>query len=66
MFLDVYKRQVTGSNLFNILLVLGLAAVINPISMSMLAFIDIIFMVLITLLPVSYTHLDVYKRQVWV
>ena len=42
--------NVIWSNLFNIILVLVLEAVINQISMSMLAFIDIIFMVLITLL----------------
>ncbi len=47
---EIAIGNVIGSNLFNILLVLGLAAVINPISMSMLAFIDIIFMVLITIL----------------
>ena len=47
---EIAIGNVIGSNLFNILLVLGLAAVINPIPMSMLAFIDIIFMVLITLL----------------
>lgn len=47
---EIAIGNVIGSNLFNILLVLGLAAVINPISMSMLAFIDIIFMVLITVL----------------
>ena len=45
---------VIGSNIFNILLVLGLAAVINPISMSMFAFIDIIFMVLITVLLYAF------------
>jgi len=47
---EIAIGNVIGSNLFNILLVLGLAAVINPIPMSMFAFIDIIFMVLITLL----------------
>ena len=47
---EIAIGNVIGSNIFNILLVLGLAAVINPISMSMLAFIDIIFMILITLL----------------
>lgn len=47
---EIAIGNVIGSNLFNILLVLGLAAVINPISMSILAFIDIVFMVLITLL----------------
>ena len=47
---EIAIGNVIGSNVFNILLVLGLAAVINPIPMSMFAFIDIIFMVLITLL----------------
>lgn len=47
---EIAIGNVIGSNLFNILLVLGLAATINPISMSMLAFTDIVFMVLITLL----------------
>ena len=47
---EIAIGNVIGSNIFNILLVLGLAAVINPISMSMFAFIDIIFMVLITVL----------------
>ena len=47
---EIAIGNVIGSNIFNILLVLGLAALINPISMSMFAFIDIIFMVLITFL----------------
>ncbi len=47
---EIAIGNVIGSNLFNILLVLGLAATINPISMSILAFTDIVFMVLITLL----------------
>ena len=51
---EIAIGNVIGSNLFNILLVLGLAAVINPISMSMLAFIDIIFMVLITVLLYAF------------
>lgn len=47
---EIAIGNVIGSNLFNILLVLGLSATINPITMSMLAFIDIVFMVLITIL----------------
>lgn len=47
---EIAIGNVIGSNVFNILLVLGLSALINPISMSMFAFIDIIFMALITLL----------------
>ncbi len=37
---EIAIGNVIGSNLFNILLVLGLAATINPISMSILAFTD--------------------------
>lgn len=47
---EIAIGNVIGSNLFNILLVLGLSATINPITMSMSAFIDIVFMVLITIL----------------
>ena len=47
---EIAIGNVIGSNVFNILLVLGLSALINPISMSMFAFIDIIFMTSITLL----------------
>lgn len=47
---DIAIGNVIGSNLFNILLVLGLATTINPISISMLALIDVIFMVFITVL----------------
>ena len=42
--------NVIGSNIFNILLVLGLAATINPMGVTLVSLIDIIFMVLITLL----------------
>ena len=47
---DIAIGNVIGSNLFNILLVLGLAATINPMDVTMFALIDIIFMVLITIL----------------
>ncbi|WP_042273955.1 calcium/sodium antiporter [[Clostridium] dakarense] len=47
---EIAIGNVIGSNLFNILLVLGLAALINPMSMSMLALIDVIFMTAITVL----------------
>lgn len=47
---EIAIGNVIGSNLFNILLVLGLAAVINPITMSTLALIDVIFMTIITVL----------------
>lgn len=47
---DIAIGNVIGSNLFNILLVLGLAATINPMTITVVALIDITFMVLITLL----------------
>ena len=47
---DIAIGNVIGSNIFNILLVLGLAATINPMGVTLVSLIDIIFMVLITLL----------------
>ena len=47
---DIAIGNVIGSNLFNILLVLGLATVIKPINISIFALFDIIFMVAITVL----------------
>lgn len=47
---EIAIGNVIGSNLFNILLVLGLATTINPITISTLALIDIVFMVFITVL----------------
>ena len=62
---EIAIGNVIGSNLFNILLVLGLAATINPIAMSMSAFIDIVFMVLITLLLYMFMKKDnsLVKKQ---
>lgn len=47
---EIAIGNVIGSNIFNILLVLGLSTAINPIVISTLALTDIIFMVLITIL----------------
>lgn len=47
---EIAIGNVIGSNLFNILLVLGLAGTISPISLSLFALIDIAFMVGITIL----------------
>ncbi|WP_195947411.1 calcium/sodium antiporter [Paraclostridium bifermentans] len=47
---EIAIGNVIGSNIFNILLVLGLAAVIHPMTISMFALIDTIFMTLITVL----------------
>lgn len=55
---EIAIGNVIGSNLFNILLVLGLATTINPITISTLALIDIIFMVFITVLLYLFMKKD--------
>ncbi|WP_250675411.1 calcium/sodium antiporter [Paraclostridium ghonii] len=47
---EIAIGNVIGSNIFNILLVLGLASIINPMTISMFALIDAVFMTLITIL----------------
>lgn len=47
---EIAIGNVIGSNIFNILLVLGLASLINPIGLSALALIDIVFMIFITII----------------
>ena len=47
---EIAIGNVIGSNIFNILLVLGLATTIKPITISFIALIDTIFMVAITIL----------------
>ena len=47
---EIAIGNVIGSNIFNILLVLGLATTIKPITISFIALIDTIFMVAITVL----------------
>ena len=55
---EIAIGNVIGSNLFNILLVLGLAVFINTITISMLALIDIAFMVAITILLYLFMKKD--------
>ena len=55
---EIAIGNVIGSNIFNILLVLGLATFISPITISTLALIDIIFMVMITILLYSFMKKD--------
>ena len=43
--LSIAIGNIIGSNIFNILLILGVASVINPMTVSMLALCDIIFMI---------------------
>ena len=65
---EIAIGNVIGSNLFNILLVLGLAVFINPITISMLALIDIAFMVAITILLYLFMKKDysLVKNQVFI
>jgi cation:H+ antiporter len=43
--LSIAIGNIIGSNIFNILLILGIASAINPMTVSMLALCDIIFMI---------------------
>lgn len=47
---EIAIGNVIGSNIFNILFVLGISTVIAPLTVSMASLIDIIFMILITLI----------------
>lgn len=47
---EIAIGNVIGSNIFNILLVLGLAALIHPMAVSLVAIIDTIFMTAVTIL----------------
>lgn len=55
---EIAIGNVIGSNVFNILLVLGLATAIFPIAISTFALIDIIFMVAITILLYLFMKKD--------
>lgn len=55
---EIAIGNVIGSNIFNILLVLGLATAIFPIAISTFALIDIIFMVAITILLYLFMKKD--------
>lgn len=55
---EIAIGNVIGSNIFNILLVLGLAATISPITISTFALIDVAFMVAITILLYLFMKKD--------
>lgn len=61
---DIAVGNVIGSNIFNILLILGCASVINPMVVSTVALMDIIFVVLMTVLfiLVTYKNKEVSKK----
>ena len=54
--LDIAVGNVIGSNIFNILLILGCASVINPMIVSTVALMDIIFVVIATVLFILATY----------
>lgn len=61
---DIAVGNVIGSNIFNILLILGCASAINPMIVSTVALMDIIFVVLMTGLFIlaTYKNKEVSKK----
>lgn len=55
---EIAIGNIIGSNIFNILFVLGLATIISPITISTFALIDVIFMVAITVLLYFFMKKD--------
>lgn len=53
--LGIAIGNIIGSNIFNILLILGVASVINPMTVSMLALYDIMFMICTVVLFILLT-----------
>ena len=53
--LSIAIGNIIGSNIFNILLILGVASVINPMAVSMLALYDIMFMICTVVLFILLT-----------
>lgn len=56
---DIAVGNVLGSNIFNMLLIIGSAAIINPMTVSMFAMIDLVFIVVTLLIFIALT----YKKQ---
>lgn len=56
--LDIATGNVIGSNIFNILLILGTSAVISPMTVSTVAIYDIIFMIFTVLVFILLTFKD--------
>lgn len=61
--IDIAVGNVIGSNIFNILFILGVTSVISPISLKMDSFVDIIFMTLSSL--AVFIMLQKNKRIGW-
>ena len=54
--LDMAVGNILGSNIFNILLILGCASIINPMVVSTVALMDVLFMVISVVLFVLVTY----------
>ena len=56
--LDIAIGNVVGSNIFNMLLILGAASVINPMTVSTFALIDLIFVIVAMIVFMLITYKD--------
>ena len=56
---DIAVGNVLGSNIFNMLLIIGASSVINPMNVSLFAFIDMIFIIVTLIIFILLT----YKKQ---
>ena len=54
--IDIAVGNVVGSNIFNILFVLGVAGIINPMSVSLVAIYDIAILVIVSVLILFVTR----------
>ena len=58
---DMALGNVIGSNIFNILMVLGIAAAISPVAFLTENIIDIAVLIVFSVIAVSYTHLRAHE-----
>ena len=63
--LDIAIGNVVGSNIFNILLILGSAAAINPMTVSYFAFLDLLFVIgaMFTFIMLTYNDKTLSKAK---
>ena len=63
--LDIAIGNVVGSNIFNMLLILGSAAAINPMTVSYFAFLDLLFVIgaMFTFILLTYNNKTLSKAK---
>ena len=63
--LDIAIGNVVGSNIFNMLLILGSAAAINPMTVSYFAFLDLLFVIgaMFTFIMLTYNDKTLSKAK---